>query len=289
VIERVDVTEAKSKTYTYLWAMAALYIGLNLGVGLRILNLGNTGSIIITLVLFAFVLVFGSRRYGWRTMLIFFGITTVISWSMESLSIATGFPFGHYHYSANLGPKLGTVPLIIMPAYFANGFLAWTISHIFLNNLGSGITKRNLFQVPAIAAFVMVMWDFCIDPVTATIDGDWVWECGGNYFGVPIQNYLGWFLTVYLIYQTFALYLRWRESGAASADPLPKKYWFLAPVMFIGTATLTLVHPFVIDSNPAIYWSMFLAAVMTMIFVSLFAIVLVSRFEHGGADQNGVT
>jgi len=173
-----------------------------------------------------------------------------------------------------------------MPAYFANGFLAWTISHIFLKNLGSGITRRNLFQVPAIASFVMVMWDFCIDPVTSTIDRDWIWENGGNYFGVPIQNFFGWFLTVFLIYQTFALYLRWAENRKMSADPqetpLPKSYWLLAPVMFIGTAILGLVHPFMIKSHPEIYWSMFLATLMTMIFVSLLAIVLVSRFELEG-------
>lgn len=278
------MTKDSSKVYAYLWATAVLYLGLNLIVGLSILDLGSAGSVIITLVLFSFVLFFGSKRYGWRRLLIFFGITAVISWSMESLSIATGFPFGHYHYSSNLGPKLGAVPLIIMPAYFANGFLAWTISHIFLTNLGTGITKRNLFQVPVIAALVMVMWDFCIDPVTSTIDHDWIWENGGSYFGVPIQNYFGWFLTVFLIYQTFALYLRWRGSREAPADPpeipLPKSYWFLAPVMFIGTAILGLVHPFAIKSNPEIYWSMFLATVMTMIFVSLLAIVLISRFKH---------
>jgi putative membrane protein len=73
-------------------------------------------SIIVPTV-FAFL--HGSRRLGWPTMLGFFGIAFVVSWCMESLSIATGFPFGHYHYTDKLGPKLGTVPLLIMPAYFA--------------------------------------------------------------------------------------------------------------------------------------------------------------------------
>ena len=277
------MTNTGSKLYSYLWAMAVLYLVLNLVVGAQILRF-KASAVIITLVLFVFILLFGAKRYGWQRMLIFFAITAVISWSMETLSIATGFPFGHYHYSNNLGPKLGTVPLIIMPAYFANGFLAWTISHILLNNLGTGISRRNLYAVPACASFVMVMWDFCIDPVTATIDGDWVWENGGHYFGVPIQNYFGWFLTVFIIYKGFTLYLRWsvnRNPATAPQDtPLPKRYWLLAPVMFIGTAVITLAHPFAIKTHPDIYWSMFLAAVMTMVFVSLLAIVFVSRFEH---------
>ncbi len=279
------MTEVRAKAYSWLWVMAALYLGLNTVVSLRLVDLGNSGSVAITVVLFAFVLFYGAKRFGWRKLLIFFGMTSAISWSMESLSIATGFPFGHYRYSDQLGPKLGTVPLIVMPAYFANGFLAWTISHIFLGNLGPGILKRNTFAVPTIAAFVMVMWDFCIDPVTSTIDGDWIWRDGGHYFGVPIKNYFGWFLTVFLIYLAFTYYLRWRESKDATVDRhavrLPKSYWFLAPVMFVGTAIPGLIHPFSneIEKYSDIYWSMFLATVMTMVFVSLLAMILVSRFD----------
>ena len=287
--------EDRSKFYVCLWAAAALYVILNLVTALGIFDLGNMGSVVITLVLFGFVLFYGAERYGWRGLLIFFAITSVISWSMETLSIATGFPFGYYHYSSQLGPKLGTVPLIIMPAYFGNGFLAWTISHIFLKNLGPGMTRRNLFQVPVVAAFVMVMWDFCIDPVTSTISKDWIWKAGDNfYFGVPVQNYFGWFLTVFLIYQTFAGYLRRRESaeaaGSGHGNSLPNSYWLLAPIMFIGTGVPGLVHPFVpalVKAHPEIYWSMFLATLMTMIFVSLLAILLVMRFGQEGEPEGG--
>ena len=287
--------EDRSKFYVCLWAAAALYVILNLVTALGIFDLGNMGSVVITLVLFGFVLFYGAERYGWRGLLIFFAITSVISWSMETLSIATGFPFGYYHYSSQLGPKLGTVPLIIMPAYFGNGFLAWTISHIFLKNLGPGMTRRNLFQVPVVAAFVMVMWDFCIDPVTSTISKDWIWKAGDNfYFGVPVQNYFGWFLTVFLIYQTFAGYLRRRESaeaaGSGHGNSLPNSYWLLAPIMFIGTGVPGLVHPFVpalVKAHPEIYWSMFLATLMTMIFVSLLAILLVMRFAQEGDPEDG--
>lgn len=273
-----------TKVYSWLWGMAVLYVVLNLLVGSGISSLlSNYGSILITLLLFAFALIYGATRYGWRSVLILFAITAVLSWTMETLSIATGFPFGHYVYTDNLGPKLGTVPLLIMPAYFANGFLAWTISHILLNNLSTGITRINRVQVPVIAAFVMVMWDFCIDPVTSTIDEDWVWRDGGHYFGVPISNYFGWYLTVFLIYSGFVLYLRWNENRTTRTSPerpLPKRYWFLAPVMFFGTATLTLIHPFVLTDHSDIYWSMFLAAMMTMVFVSILAILLISRFDE---------
>jgi putative membrane protein len=30
--------------------------------------------------------------------------------------------------------------------------------------------------------------------------GNWIWEHGGAYFGVPFHNYLGWLLTTFLVY-----------------------------------------------------------------------------------------
>ena len=47
---------------------------------------------------------------------------------MKNTSILTGFLFGHYHYTDALGPKLFMVPLLIGPAYFANGYVAWVIA-----------------------------------------------------------------------------------------------------------------------------------------------------------------
>ena len=103
----------------------------------------------------AFVLIHGRRRYGWDNLFIFFGITFLISWLTETTSIATGFPFGNYHYTDRyadlLGAKIGTVPLTVMPAYFVAGYLAWTMATVFLGNLGTGIggSFRPFFRAAA--------------------------------------------------------------------------------------------------------------------------------------------
>jgi uncharacterized membrane protein len=47
----------------------------------------------------AFALVHGAQRYGWRAIGIFIVAGLMISNMLENLSIATGFPFGHYHYT----------------------------------------------------------------------------------------------------------------------------------------------------------------------------------------------
>jgi hypothetical protein len=51
---------------------------------------------------------------------------------LRDLDILTGFPFGHYVYTDKLGPKLWLVPLLIMPAYFSMGYIAWTLGHVRL-------------------------------------------------------------------------------------------------------------------------------------------------------------
>jgi putative membrane protein len=42
----------------------------------------------------------------------------------------------------------------------------------------------------------------------------WVWETGGPYFGIPIQNYFGWLLTTFTVYLAYrVLERRWGQGG----------------------------------------------------------------------------
>jgi uncharacterized membrane protein len=225
----------------------------------------------------AFVLIHGSRRYGWDNLFIFFGITFLISWSIETASIAIGAPFGNFHYTDLLGARVGAVPLAVLAAYFVGGYLAWTMGTIFLGELGTGIERRNLVLVPVVASFVMVMWDLCLDPIKSTIEGAWVWEDGGAYLGVPISNYLGWYLTMFVIYQVFALYLYKFSTNKRVAQG--RTYWYLSPVMYLGVALQYLLNPFFQTANLEIYWSLFLVCIFTMVFASALNIVVVNRLD----------
>lgn len=163
-----------------------------------------------------FVLFHAPHQIGWRNLAGFFALTFVISWSYESLSIATGFPFGHYHYTDNLGPKLGTVPLLIMPAYFAVCYISWQIARTLTDSLAP--QQSHAWVVVLVAAFVMVMWDLSMDPARATVHQAWIWHDGGAYFGVPFVNFAGWFLCVATIFAAFALWLK-RSAAAGIASP----------------------------------------------------------------------
>jgi len=112
----------------------------------------------------------GLRRYSLKQFLIFFVIAFTVSNFYENLSILTGFPFGHYHYTEALGPKLFLVPLLIAPAYFGCGYLvAWSLAHVFVGVFGNKLRAEQIWRVPLVAAFVMVMWDLTMDPIAATL------------------------------------------------------------------------------------------------------------------------
>ena len=226
----------------------------------------------------AFVLIHGSRRYGWDNLLILLGITVLVSWAIETVSIAVGFPFGGYHYTELLGARAGAVPWSVLAAYAVAGYLAWTMGTVFLGNLGTGIERRNLFRVPAIASLIMVTWDLCMDPIKSTIEGAWVWEGGGAHYGVPISNYFGWYLTMFIIYQLFAMYL-YVFSGNERVTQ-PRIYWILVPMMFLGLALQFLLNPFFRTASLGIYWSSFVVCILTMVPTSVLNIIRVTRMDE---------
>src|SRR5216684_5401513 len=207
----------------------------------------------LLLVSVAFALIHGALRYRWSGIVAFIVICLVVSNILENTSILTGFPFGHYHYTDALGPKLFLVPLVIGLAYFSTGYLAWVLSTILIGDVRRKSSAFTTFAVPFIASFLMVVWDLCFDPTSSTIGHAWIWEQGGGYFGVPLTNYLGWFFTVYVFFQLFALSLRLRKASRKGEEPaLPRSYYAQAIVMYALIGLVIVVNYLVGGPNTAI-------------------------------------
>lgn len=228
-------------------------------------------SFLVTAILFILAVLHGSERYGKKNILIFFLITWLVSFFFENLSIATGFPFGFYHYSPTLG--LLTVPLIIIFAYFSIGYLAWMLSHVLTGQYTKKLEGKQIFIVPFVAAFLMVMWDLTVDPISSTLQGLWVWTTPGAYFGVPISNFFGWFLVVYLFFQIFAFYVYRYDNiePKKELNLLNKPYWAEAASVYGITAMGTILS--VSYQYNDITVSMALVTVFTMIFVAILAVI----------------
>ena len=276
-----------------LWILVILTAALSI-LAVMPFTVGIAGilGIICTLARLLFTLIHGSRQLGWRNLSVLFAITCVVSWCYEALSIATGFPFGHYEYTAELGPKLGTVPIMIMPAYFGVAYIAWVLAHVLLDEFDRQIDSRSIFAIPVIASFIMVMWDMSIDPLSSTVMHQWIWRNGGSYFGVPFSNFLGWFLCVYTVFQFWAFYLiRAKQLENCSFDGY-KSWWYLPIALFgaifLGTITGVVFSPngSVTDASSqvwplkALYETLGLVSIFTMLFVTCLAFFKVQKNKN---------
>lgn len=245
---------------------------------------------IAVLLFTGFAFTHGVGRYGWRAMVFFVVAVVVIGWSYESLSIQTGFPFGDYYYTSLLGPKIGQVPVLIMPSYFAMGYLSWTLGSVLIGKRDNTISGSDLLVLPLVASFVMVMWDLSADPLCSTIMGEWVWEDGGPYFGVPLTNFFGWFLTVFTFYLVFALYLRATRKRTDVTMITSRGFWVLPILMYVSIAIqfwgewLEDAAPETVTDGSGQVWnsgdilaSVVLVSIFAMLFVSFLGLVLIWR------------
>lgn len=188
--------------------------------------------------LLAFALIHGAISYRLRGILVFFAICLIVGNVFENLGVATAFPFGRYYFTDAMGPKLFQVPILLGLAYVGMGYLSWTLGRVIFGNLRCPLVGAPIVMLPVVAAFIMVAWDFANDPVWANINRLWVWRQGGAYFGVPLTNFLGWYLVVYVIYQSFAIYLRGRSPGS---DRVPSSYWHRAIIFYALSAAGNIV------------------------------------------------
>lgn len=262
------------------WFVISIFLCITFISGFWQTHFVNAVSpIIVILAIFIAVWLHGIERYGIKNMIVFFIITWVVSNFFEALSIQTGFPFGNYYYDKLLGPRLFQVPLIIMLAYFGIGYTSWTLAQVLLGQQSNRLAGRNMVLVPLIASCVMVMWDLCMDPLCSTIASLWVWRDGGPYFGVPLQNYFGWFLVVYIIYQGFAFYIAKYDVIYSSKMTiyLSKIFW-LEVVAIYGIQGLTQWVQFLgATEHLDIYGSMALITLFTMLFVTLISYLKISQ------------
>jgi uncharacterized membrane protein len=177
-----------------------------------------------------FALLHGAIFYRLRGIAVFMVFCLGVGNAFENLSIATGFPFGHYYFTDLMGPRLFRVPVLLGLAYVGMGYLSWTLARVILRETRRPLLGLRVWMLPLLASFIMVAWDLSMDPIWSTMLRGWIWLDGGAYFGVPVSNFLGWCLTVYVFYQLFALYLRGRATNPHS---LPSGYWRVA-VIFYG-------------------------------------------------------
>jgi len=170
---------------------------------------------------FALALVDGARAWGVRGILVFAGICTVVGNVVENVGLATGYPFGRYHFLGVMGPRIFAVPVLLGLAYIGMAYASWRLGSVLVGRTSSANSLMRMLAVPVAGAFFMTAWDVAQDPVWSTMLHAWAWFDGGPWFGVPLQNYLGWYLNVSLIFLLFAMVQKDAQVERAAAPVWP--------------------------------------------------------------------
>jgi len=182
-----------------------------------------------TIVFFLFSLTHAVYYLGQRNAALLFGITFVVSLFFESINLlSAGWVFGPLTYTHKLGFKVfELVPLLIPVTWFTVGYLSLLITEHLLGR--DQFTPGQITRLALLAAIILTTWDLGMDPMMVKKQY-WIWRVDGHYFGIPLQNYLGWLVTAFCF---FGIYLaaskRWRPNPWG---PISRRMTLLPPLAF---------------------------------------------------------
>jgi putative membrane protein len=143
------------------------------------------------------------RRAGWRWLPAFAGVY-VLSLSSELLGTAFGVPFGPYSYTDLLGVKwLGLVPVLIPLSWFFMAVPAYGLAARALAGRGAPLARAAAEVVGRggaagrifLGSLLLLAWDLALDPAMSEVTRYWVWGEPGPYYGMPLMNLFGWYVT----------------------------------------------------------------------------------------------
>ena len=188
-----------------------------------------------TVVLGAFAgILHAASRLGWRTAVGIFVVAFSISLASELTGTTTGYPFGPYAYSTQLGHLIGgRVPFNIPTSWFYMLYCSLAICGRVLVARDDSASK---WRWAALAAMVLTAWDVSMDPAMVATT-HWFWHLppaegasalqrvllSGFFYGMPLMNWLGWLATGLVVARAMLAIVpptRWAERVSPSRLPL---------------------------------------------------------------------
>ncbi|MCX6732393.1 MAG: carotenoid biosynthesis protein [Candidatus Roizmanbacteria bacterium] len=158
---------------------------------------------------------------------------------MEYIGLRDGTFFGgHYVYKAQA--TLFTVPIEVILYWSVFIYTGYSIVNSFFYwlkkkrpNVKTGNIPLLLFTI-FLDGLIVVALDLFLDPI-AVWSGNWKWLEGGSYFGVPIGNFVGWFIVFIIASGIF----RTSEYFFPRKEIKHNKSLYFLPVLGYGLLAIT--------------------------------------------------
>jgi putative membrane protein len=191
-----------------------------------------------------------------------------IAWLTELSSIHTGFPYGSYYYiEATRGQELWVlgVPFMDSLSYVFLAYASYSLALLLVSPVrGAGWSLylletrkiRDSRFTALLATVLFVYLDIIIDPVALRghrwfLGQIYGYPDGGVYFGVPLSNFAGWFITggllVLLLQRTDNALWRWRVPDLSG-----RRYagvFLIGPGLYLGVLLFNLAMTFYIGEG----------------------------------------
>ena len=110
---------------------------------------------------------------------------SVFGYLIEGFGVATGLPYGQFHYGEPLGPRI----LDLVPYLLPLSYVPLVIGAVAVVS-GKGTRARRII----LGGLLLVVIDGVLDPGAVSL-GFWIWPGGGPYYGIPLSNYVGWLIS----------------------------------------------------------------------------------------------
>lgn len=225
-----------------VWLAATVTAALSTGSPIH-----DAAEAISGAALAVFVLLHTLTLYKPAGAVAYVAIAVTVAFGLEACSIATGFPFGFYTHYAE-GPRALGVPFTVVAAWVILGWVAWILARVIVGECRS--RRLCLVATPLVATLVVGGYDLVIDPIGSYVLHMYSYRSPSGVLGVPLNNYAGWLITGWVLFQTFALTeRRWRREPSGSTRSvlwMPAVIWFglglqvNLGLLRVGDATTTI-------------------------------------------------
>ena len=218
-----------------------------------------------------------SRRLPGQNVLLAAVIIAVLGGAVHALGVSASLPFGPFTYTRSAGLQMFNVLPWTIP-------LLWVV--VILNSRGVARLMmrpwRKMraygFWVIGLTAVLCVLFDLGLEPFATLVRHFWLWDqtrLSLDWYGTPITNFVGWFVTSLLI-------LAFASPSLVNKQPSRKSWPNYHPLMVWVLLNLLFVASFIHNQNPespgAIARQLWMAAGFSAI-----AIVTVIIFAVRGA------
>lgn len=196
----------------------------------------------LAVVFLAVVTLHAAKMLGWKPALRMVGVGMIIAYVLEEIGVHTGIVYGRYYFTPLMGPKLDVIPIAIVCVWASLIYIAWVVTNLLID--GSPIPTRHsprlIILRAVVGALVVTTFDLIADPI-AVANGWWVWLDGGAYFGVPIHNYVGWFIVAFVSYLAHGYQLRHEQVPSLELASVGVRRLSIAPLVMYGLSGIAFI------------------------------------------------